>query len=32
MTAPGTLLDITVWDHIIITAEGYLSFADECLM
>ena len=32
ITAAGTLLDITVWDHIIITAEGYLSFADECLM
>ncbi len=32
ITAAGTLLDITVWDHIIITAEGYMSFADECLM
>jgi DNA repair protein RadC len=28
----GDLLDITVLDHIIITAEGYFSFADEGLL
>ena len=28
----GQLLDISVLDHIILTAEGYLSFADEGLM
>ena len=28
----GELLDIGVFDHIIITAEGYLSFADEGLL
>ncbi|HEY0669397.1 MAG TPA: JAB domain-containing protein [Sphingobacteriaceae bacterium] len=28
----GCFLDISVFDHIIITAEGYLSFADESLM
>lgn len=28
----GKLLEITVYDHIIMTAEGYYSFADEGLM
>ncbi|MDH3650324.1 MAG: DNA repair protein RadC [Saprospiraceae bacterium] len=28
----GDLLDIKVLDHLIITPEGYLSFADESLM
>ena len=28
----GNLLDIAVLDHIIVTAEGYLSFSDEGLM
>ncbi len=28
----GKLLDISVLDHLIITAEGYLSFADEGLI
>lgn len=28
----GQLLDIRVWDHIIITSEGYYSFADEGLL
>jgi len=28
----GKLLDIEVLDHIIMTSEGYLSFADEGLM
>ena len=28
----GALLDITVLDHLVITEEGYLSFADENLM
>lgn len=28
----GELLDITVLDHVIITAEGYFSFADEGLL
>ncbi|MDA9554641.1 JAB domain-containing protein [Pelobium sp.] len=30
--AGGELLDITVLDHVIITAEGYFSFADEGLL
>lgn len=30
--AGGNLLDISVLDHIIVTSEGYLSFADEGLM
>lgn len=30
--AGGELLDITVLDHIIITAEGYASLADEGLL
>lgn len=25
----GKLLDITVWDHIIISEDGYYSFADD---
>ncbi len=28
----GKLLDIRVLDHLIITADGYYSFADEGLM
>lgn len=28
----GKLLDISVVDHLIITSEGYLSFADEGLL
>lgn len=28
----GLLLDISVLDHIIVTTEGYLSFADEGLI
>lgn len=28
----GKLLDISVLDHLIITSEGYLSFADEGLI
>ena len=28
----GTLLDIRLLDHLIITAEGYFSFADEGLL
>ena len=28
----GLLLDIAILDHIIITSEGYLSFADEGLI
>ncbi len=32
LISAGSFLDISVFDHIIITAEGYLSFADECLM
>lgn len=28
----GRLLDITLLDHLIITAEGYFSFADEGLV
>ncbi|MCC5928706.1 MAG: hypothetical protein JJU28_05620 [Cyclobacteriaceae bacterium] len=28
----GNLLEINVWDHLIITREGYLSFADEGLL
>ncbi len=28
----GQFLDISVLDHIILTAEGYLSFADEGMM
>lgn len=28
----GTLLDISVLDHLILTADGYLSFADEGLL
>ncbi|TKB99179.1 JAB domain-containing protein [Pedobacter cryophilus] len=30
--AGGELLDITVLDHVIITAEGYFSFADEGIL
>lgn len=30
--AGGELLDLTVLDHVIITAEGYFSFADEGLL
>jgi DNA repair protein RadC len=29
--AAGALLDIKVLDHIIISSEGYFSFADEGL-
>ena len=32
LISAGSFLDISVFDHIIITAEGYLSFADECLI
>lgn len=32
LQAGGKLLDIQVLDHIIITSEGYLSFADEGMM
>lgn len=28
----GQLLDIKLFDHIIVTSEGYYSFADEGLM
>ena len=28
----GALLDISVLDHLVLTEEGYLSFADENLM
>jgi DNA repair protein RadC len=28
----GKLLDISVYDHLIITADGYFSFADEGFM
>ena len=28
----GQLLDIRLFDHIIVTSEGYFSFADEGLM
>ncbi len=28
----GTLLDISVFDHLIITTDGYYSFADEGMM
>ena len=30
--AGGQLLDIVVMDHMIITSEGFFSFADEGLM
>ena len=30
--AAGTLLEIEVLDHLIITSEGYYSFADEGMM
>ena len=30
--AGGKLLDITLLDHIIVTEEGYFSFADEGLL
>lgn len=32
MKAGGELLDIAVLDHIIMTSEGYCSFADEGLL
>lgn len=32
LKAGGLLLDITVFDHIIVTSEGYYSFADEGIM
>lgn len=32
ITQAGKFLDISVLDHIILTAEGYFSFADEGLM
>ncbi|MBE7177458.1 MAG: JAB domain-containing protein [Mucilaginibacter polytrichastri] len=32
ISSGGSLLDITVLDHIILTEEGYLSFADEGLL
>jgi DNA repair protein RadC len=32
MQSAGELLDITVLDHLIISSEGYYSFADEGLM
>ena len=28
----GKILDITVYDHLIVTQEGYFSFADEGLL
>jgi DNA repair protein RadC len=28
----GKLLDIIVWDHIILSQNGYYSFADDCMM
>jgi len=28
----GTILDIPLMDHIILTEEGYLSFADEGML
>jgi len=30
--AAGGFLDIAIFDHIILTAEGYMSFADEGMM
>ncbi|MHB1179108.1 MAG: JAB domain-containing protein [Daejeonella sp.] len=32
LTQAGKLLDISVLDHLIITAEEYFSFADEGLL
>jgi len=32
MKAAGQILEIRVWDHLIITNDGYFSFADEGLM
>ena len=32
LKAAGSLLDIDILDHIIITSEGFLSFADEGLL
>ncbi len=32
LTQAGKLLDISVLDHLIITAEEYFSFADEGLI
>ena len=32
MKAAGTVLEIKVLDHIIVTTEGYFSFADEGMM
>lgn len=32
LAAAGQLLDMPVLDHIIVTAEGYFSFADEGLL
>ncbi|HEY1009878.1 MAG TPA: JAB domain-containing protein [Daejeonella sp.] len=32
ITTAGTFLDIAVLEHIILTSESYLSFADEGLM
>nr|WP_294899653.1 JAB domain-containing protein [uncultured Pedobacter sp.] len=32
INAGGELLDVTVLDHVIMTAEGYFSFADEGLI
>lgn len=32
MKAAGTVLEIKVLDHVIVTKEGYFSFADEGMM
>ncbi|MCE6989540.1 RadC family protein [Dyadobacter sp. CY323] len=32
MRKAGELLNIRVLDHLIVTAEGFCSFSDECLM
>jgi DNA repair protein RadC len=32
MKAAGTVLEIKVLDHLIVTTEGYFSFADEGIM
>jgi DNA repair protein RadC len=32
LKAGGLLLDIAIFDHIIVTSEGYYSFADEGIM
>ena len=32
MRKAGELLNIRVLDHLIVTAEGFCSFSDECFM